>query len=99
MACPLAAAVYALIINVRGTKDPKTLENLLSATAHPNVFRKNGVSLPLLAPVLTVVVISVIGYGTLRFRIAVDVVLPILVGVAVSGWWDRRHRVRAIDLG
>jgi hypothetical protein len=51
MACPLAAAVYALIINVRGTKDPKTLENLLSATAHPNVFRKNGVSLPLLAPV------------------------------------------------
>jgi Dolichyl-phosphate-mannose-protein mannosyltransferase len=46
--------------------------------------------LPLLAPVLTVVVISVIGYGTLRFRIAVDVVLPILVGVAVSGWWARR---------
>jgi hypothetical protein len=55
--------------------------------------------LPLLAPVLTVVVISVIGYGTLRFRVAVDVVLPTLVGVAVSGWWDRRHRVRAIDLG
>ena len=55
--------------------------------------------LPLLAPVLTVVVISLIGYGTLRFRIAADVVLPILVGVAVSGWWDRRHRVRAIDLG
>jgi hypothetical protein len=51
MACPLAAAVYALLINVRGTKDPKTLENLLSATARPNLFRRNGASLPFLAPV------------------------------------------------
>ncbi|KAL2128468.1 hypothetical protein VTI74DRAFT_9137 [Chaetomium olivicolor] len=51
MACPMAAAVYALIMNVRGTKDPKTIENLLSSTAHPNVFRTAGQSLPLLAPV------------------------------------------------
>lgn len=52
MACPLAAAVYALLINVRGTKDPRTLENLLSATAHPNLFRLNGESPNLLAPVI-----------------------------------------------
>ncbi|KAK4097607.1 subtilisin-like protein [Parathielavia hyrcaniae] len=51
MACPLAAGVYALLMNVRGTKDPKTLENVLSATAHPNVFRYGGQSLPVLAPV------------------------------------------------
>ncbi|KAH6838638.1 peptidase S8/S53 domain-containing protein [Chaetomium sp. MPI-CAGE-AT-0009] len=51
MACPMAAAIYALLINVRGTKDPKTLENLLSATARPNVFRLQGKSLPVLAPV------------------------------------------------
>ncbi|KAK4118416.1 subtilisin-like protein [Parathielavia appendiculata] len=51
MACPLAAGVYALLMNVRGTKDPKTLENLLSGTAHPNVFRVEGESLPFLAPV------------------------------------------------
>ncbi|KAL2148049.1 hypothetical protein VTI28DRAFT_105 [Corynascus sepedonium] len=51
MACPLAAAIYALLINVRGTKDPKTLENVLSSTAHPNLFRLGGESLPLLAPV------------------------------------------------
>ncbi|KAK4150861.1 minor extracellular protease [Chaetomidium leptoderma] len=51
MACPMAAAVYALLMNVRGTKDPKTLENVLSATAHPNLFRRSGESLPLLAPV------------------------------------------------
>ncbi|GAB1319843.1 Subtilase [Madurella fahalii] len=51
MACPLAAAIYALMIDVRGAKDPKTLENLLSATARPNFFRRNGESLPLLAPV------------------------------------------------
>ncbi|KAK3985225.1 putative protease [Cladorrhinum sp. PSN332] len=52
MACPLAAAVYALIINARGTKDPKTIENLLSATAKPNLFRRDGVSPGFLAPVV-----------------------------------------------
>jgi subtilisin family serine protease len=51
MACPMAAGIYALLINARGTKDPKTLENLLSATARPNVFRLQGKSLPVLAPV------------------------------------------------
>ncbi|KAK3940223.1 subtilisin-like protein [Diplogelasinospora grovesii] len=51
MACPLAAAVYALIVNVRGTKDPKTIENLLSATANPNVFHDGNTASPLLAPV------------------------------------------------
>lgn len=51
MACPMAAAVYALIMNVRGTKDPKTIENLLSATAKPNLFRRDGVSPGFLAPV------------------------------------------------
>ncbi len=51
MACPLAAAIYALLMNARGTKDPKTLENVLSATAHPNLFRLNGKSNGLLAPV------------------------------------------------
>ncbi|KAL2020021.1 hypothetical protein VTK56DRAFT_8924 [Thermocarpiscus australiensis] len=51
MACPLAAAIYALLMNVRGTKDPKTLENVLSATAHPNLFNNGATSLPLLAPV------------------------------------------------
>jgi hypothetical protein len=51
MACPLAAGVYALLMNVRGTKDPKTLENVLSSTAHPNLYRVGGESLPLLAPV------------------------------------------------
>lgn len=51
MACPLAAGVYALMINALKTKDPKRLENALSATARPNLFRLNGESLPLLAPV------------------------------------------------
>ena len=51
MACPMAAAVYALLMNVRGTKDPKTLENVLSSTAHPNLFRSSGKSNGLLAPV------------------------------------------------
>jgi hypothetical protein len=51
MACPLAAGIYALLMNVRGTKDPKELESILSSTAHPNLFRLNGQSLPLLAPV------------------------------------------------
>lgn len=38
MACPLVAGIFALLMQARGTKDPSTLENLLSATANPNVF-------------------------------------------------------------
>jgi len=39
MSCPLVASIYALLMNVRGIKDPKTLENLLAATAKPSEWR------------------------------------------------------------
>jgi hypothetical protein len=51
MACPLTAAVYALILKVRGKTDPATIENLLSATANPNVFHDGTEAYPFLAPV------------------------------------------------
>jgi hypothetical protein len=51
MACPLTAAVYALVMEARGTKDPKTIENLLSATANPNLFNSGSQTIPYLAPV------------------------------------------------
>lgn len=51
MACPLVAAVYALIMNVRGTKDPKTIENVLSATSIPLNFSDGTTTIPYLAPV------------------------------------------------
>jgi hypothetical protein len=51
MACPLAAAVYALIAEVRGTLDPSTLENLLSATSNPNLFNDGAETYSFLAPV------------------------------------------------
>ncbi|KLU90351.1 minor extracellular protease vpr [Magnaporthiopsis poae ATCC 64411] len=52
MACPLTAAVYALIMQVRATKDPRTIENLLSSTAKPTMFNNGqGAVSPLLAPV------------------------------------------------
>jgi hypothetical protein len=51
MACPLAAAIYALIAEVRGTFDPATLENVVSATANPNVFQDGVKAYPYLAPV------------------------------------------------
>ncbi len=38
MACPLLAGIYALLMEARGTRDPKLLENLLAATAKPVVF-------------------------------------------------------------
>lgn len=53
MSCPLVAAVYALLINVRGTRDPKTLENVLASTARPITW-KAGPGVPdstLIAPV------------------------------------------------
>ncbi|POS74434.1 serine endopeptidase [Diaporthe helianthi] len=50
MACPLVAGIYALLMEVRGTKDPKTLENALSATSNPNLFNDGASTYPVLAP-------------------------------------------------
>lgn len=50
MACPLVAGIYALLMEVRGTKDPKTLENALSATSNPNLFNDGTATYPVLAP-------------------------------------------------
>lgn len=50
MACPLVAGIYALLMEVRGTKDPKTLENVLSATSNPNLFNDGQTTYPVLAP-------------------------------------------------
>ncbi|KAF2220403.1 peptidase S8/S53 domain-containing protein [Elsinoe ampelina] len=54
MACPFAAAVYALVSEVRGTLDPATLENVISATANPQLFNTGrNATFPYLAPPLT----------------------------------------------
>ncbi|KAH9992374.1 subtilisin-like protein [Xylariaceae sp. FL0662B] len=54
MACPLVAAIYALVSSVRGTLDPATLESLLSATSTPKSFNDGSVTYPVLAPVAQV---------------------------------------------
>lgn len=51
MACPQTAGVVALIAQVRGTKDPRTIESLLSATANPQLFNDGATTSPFLAPV------------------------------------------------
>lgn len=51
MACPLVAAVYALLAEARGTLDPVLLGNLLSATANPQLFHDSIVFYNFLAPV------------------------------------------------
>ncbi|KAL5435994.1 hypothetical protein PMIN07_003893 [Paraphaeosphaeria minitans] len=51
MACPLAAAITALVAEVRGTFDPVELENVLSATSNPNLFNDGASTYPYLAPV------------------------------------------------
>lgn len=50
MACPLAAAVYALVAEVRDTLDPATLEAVVAATANPNLFHNGQAASPFLAP-------------------------------------------------
>lgn len=50
MACPLVAGIYALLMEVRGTKDPKTLENALSSTSNPNLFNDGAKTYPIVAP-------------------------------------------------
>ncbi len=56
------------------------------------LFRRRVALLPLAAPVITVAVITVIGYGSMRFRMALDVVLPILAAVAIESFLARRAR-------
>ncbi|KAI0181121.1 subtilisin-like protein [Hypoxylon sp. FL1284] len=52
MACPLVAAVFALISNVRDTLDPATIESLLSATANPQLLNDGSATYAALAPVM-----------------------------------------------
>ncbi|OAQ90479.1 subtilisin [Purpureocillium lilacinum] len=51
MSCPLAAAIYALVGQVRGRIDPEEMENLLSANAEPQLFNNGTAFSPYLAPV------------------------------------------------
>ncbi|KAI1867749.1 uncharacterized protein JN550_006890 [Neoarthrinium moseri] len=51
MACPLAAAVYALVAEVRGTFDPAVIEKLLSSTSNPQLLNDGTGAYPVLAPV------------------------------------------------
>ena len=55
------------------------------------LFRRRAALLPLVAPVVTVAVITVTGYGSMRFRMALDVVLPVFAGVAVDSYLTRRR--------
>ncbi len=51
--------------------------------------RRGRAVLPILAPVATVVIMTVVGYGSFRFRAAVDAVIPIVVAVGSVAAWDR----------
>lgn len=51
MACPLVAATYALISEVRGTFDPEEIHNVLSATGDPQLFNDGTSFYSFLAPV------------------------------------------------
>ncbi|KAH7127837.1 peptidase S8/S53 domain-containing protein [Dactylonectria estremocensis] len=51
MSCPLVAAIVALVSEVRGTLDPTTLENVLSANSNPQVFNDGAKFYDFLAPV------------------------------------------------
>ncbi|KAI1124765.1 peptidase S8/S53 domain-containing protein [Nemania abortiva] len=54
MACPLVAAIYALIADVRGTFDPATLEALIASTANPRLYNTGTATAPYRAPVAQV---------------------------------------------
>jgi hypothetical protein len=50
---------------------------------------------PLVVPVVTVLVVSLMAYGSLRFRIAFDAALPVLVGVGAAALLARIAGARA----
>ncbi|KAI0577733.1 peptidase [Pyrenophora tritici-repentis] len=51
MSCPMAAGIYALLIEARGTSDPLVLRNFLAATSKPALFNRNKILGSSLAPV------------------------------------------------
>ncbi|KAM0553268.1 hypothetical protein ACHAPJ_007558 [Fusarium lateritium] len=51
MACPLVAAVIALIAEVRGTLDPTVIETILASTSNPQLFNDGTGFSDYLAPV------------------------------------------------
>ncbi|KAG5661446.1 hypothetical protein KAF25_005568 [Fusarium avenaceum] len=51
MASPLVAGIFALIAEVRGSRDPALIENLLSASANPQLFNDGKAFYDFLAPV------------------------------------------------
>lgn len=51
MACPLAAAAYALISEVRGTLDPAEIRNAIASTGNPQLFNDGASFYSFLAPV------------------------------------------------
>ncbi len=53
------------------------------------LIRRRQTLVPILAVIGTVVVVSVVGYGSARFRVTLDVMLAILVGVGAVEAWDR----------
>ncbi len=63
----------------------------LGAVGFVALRRRRQSLLPIIAPVITVVAITITGHGALRFRIGFDAVLPILVGVGVVTLLDRRR--------
>jgi 4-amino-4-deoxy-L-arabinose transferase-like glycosyltransferase len=57
------------------------------------LWRRKVALLPFVAPVVTVLVITVFGYGTMRFRVALDAILPVLAAIGGVGlWYGRRDR-------
>ncbi|MEO6469984.1 MAG: glycosyltransferase family 39 protein [Acidimicrobiia bacterium] len=63
----------------------------LGAVGFIALRRRRQQLLPIVAPIITVVVITVAGHGALRFRIGFDAVVPILVGVGAVTLLDRRR--------
>ncbi|KAL2202340.1 subtilisin-like protein [Sarocladium strictum] len=51
MAAPIVSAIYALLGEVRGNLNPKTIQELLSSTARPGLFHDKTQALSFLAPV------------------------------------------------
>jgi hypothetical protein len=53
------------------------------------LIRRRQPLVPILAVIGTVVAVSAVGYGSARFRVSLDVMLAILVGVGAVEAWDR----------
>ncbi|KAB5540553.1 peptidase S8/S53 domain-containing protein [Coniochaeta sp. 2T2.1] len=109
MATPFAAGVYALLIEARKTKDPATLQRILSSVAKPNLFNDGRTATSnRLAPVAqqgagliqafdAATVTTLLGIGSISFNDTDHFVSEVSISITNTGSADQTYQLGYVN--